>query len=166
MAWTALITSYLAPRTETPPDPLVETWQSQSTKGVVLRFLFSSLFSHPHRSLVAPQSPSSLPTELPRTPPLILILVTLLSAPAPSLLVPFPILPPTLLNTEPLRSMDLPWISPGSPRLPTDAHLRVFLSFPSLASFVSPSSPHPLLLSHLILLLSLIPCITIDFLSH
>ena len=104
--------------------------------------------------------PSSLLTRLPRTPPHSIALVsplfpasyqssprpdlyTLLSTPTPSLFVSVPLLPPTLLNTEPLRSMDLPWISPGSPLRLTDTHLRVFLCFPSLASLVSPSSPHP-----------------------
>ena len=136
--------------------------------------------------LLAPQSPSSLPTGLPRTPPHITVLVsplplpspsppltlyphTLLSTLAPSLLVPIPILPPTPLNTELLRSMDLPWISPRSSLRLTDTRLRVFPCFPSLASLVSPSSPHPcfsVTSHHLISLLSLIPCTTIDFFSH
>ena len=126
--------------------------------------------------------PSSLLTKLPRTPPHSIVLVspsprsfpvlprpdpyTLLSTNTPSLLVPFPLLPPTPLNTELLRSMDLPWISPGSPLRLMDTHLRVFPCFPSL---VSPSSPHPcfsVTSHHRILLLSLIPCITINFFSH
>ena len=71
-----------------------------------------------------------------------------------------------------LTPLDL-WIFPGSPLesplLPTDTCLWVFPCFPSLASLVSPSSPHPcfsVTLRHLILLLSLIPCTTIDFFSH
>ena len=148
----------------------------------MLRFLFPLLLSHPRCSLLTPQSPSSLSTEFPRTPPRITILVsssplplslssshpysrTLLSTPAPSLLIP----PPTPLNTELLRSMDLPWISPGSPLRLTDTRLRVSPRFPSLASLVSPSSLHPcfsITSYHLISLLSLIPCTTIDFFSH
>ena len=118
--------------------------------------------------LLAPQSPLSLPLDIHLPSPLLtktpkdsstphrpclprprLLLVRLSPSPPcplhqqPSLHVPFPILPPTLLNTEPPGSMDLPWISPGSPYLPTDTHLRVFPCFPSLASLVSPSSPYP-----------------------
>ena len=122
----------------------------------------SSLLCHPRHSSL--DSQGLLYTLLSLSHP-----YTLLSTPTPSLLVPFPLLPPTPLNTELLRSMDLPWISPGSPHLPTDTHLRVFPCFPSLASLVSPSSLHPyfpVTLHHLILLLSLIPCTTIDFFSH
>ena len=104
----------------------------------------SSLLSHPPRSPLDSQGLLHASPSLSHPRPLLRVLLeTLLSAPTPSLRIPFPILPPTLLNTEPPRSMDLPWIFPGSPRLPTDTHLRVFPSFPSLASFVSPSSPHP-----------------------
>ena len=118
--------------------------------------------------------PSSLPTGLPRTPPHIAVLVS--SSPPP----PSPPLAPVLVlhsphlhlspflyflrhpqTPNPLGSMDLPWISPGSPPRLTDTHLRVlpFSCFPCF-TFVSA----PLLLSHLILLLSLIPCITIKLL--
>ena len=102
---------------------------------------------------LAPQSSSSLLTRLPRTPPHPIVLVSPL--PQPVLLaqiltpcslrqhLPFPCLPPTPLNTELLRSMDLPWISPGSPLHLTDTRLRVFPCFPSRTSLVSPSSPHP-----------------------
>ena len=75
---------------------------------------------------------------------------TLLSMPTPPLLTPFPILPSTPLNTELLRSMDLPWISPGSPLRLTDTRLRVFPCFPSLTSLVCFTYiSAPLLLSHL-----------------
>ena len=129
--------------------------------------------------------PSSLLTRFPRTPPHSIILVPplphsslVLLPPLSSYLAlyqhppssfPFSILPPTLLNTETPRSMDLPWISPRSPLRPMDTRLRVFPCFSSFASPVSPSSPHPcfsVTLRHLILLLSLIPYITIDFFSH
>ena len=104
-----------------------------------------SLLSHPRHSQGLLYSPSSLSLPCPRlpSPPFALILETSPSAPTPSHLIPSPVLPPTPLNTEPLRSMDLPWISPGSPLCLTDTHLRVFPSFPSPASLVSPSSPHP-----------------------
>ena len=142
----------------------------------LLHFLFTSLLKPP---LVAPHyTPKDsstfyrpcptfaplLPSPSPRPDP-----YTLLSTPAPSLLVSVPLLPPTLLNTEPLRSMDLPWISPGSPPRLMDTRLRVFPCFPSLTPLVSPSSPHPCFSDtscHLISLLSLIPCTTIDFFSH
>ena len=136
---------------------------------MLLRFLFSSLLSHPRRSPLNSQgllhTSSSLSYPRPRHPPspsLSLILVPRsLRQHLPSF--HSPILPPTPLNTEPLRSMDLPWISPGSPLRLTDTHLRVlpFSCFPCF-TFVSA----PLLLSHLILLLSLILCITINFFSH
>ena len=149
--------------------------------GVTFSFLFAPQppSSPPHRSSVAlitfPLTPkdSSAPYRpclllAPASPslPLALICVPRLSAPTPSLLIPFPILPPTLLNTEPPRSMNLPWISPGSPRLPTDTHLWVSpkLPFSRLLCFTFVSAP--LLLSHLILLLSLIPCTTISFFSR
>ena len=97
--------------------------------------------------LLAPQSSSSLPTRLPRTPPYSIVLVSPPPPPSPPLaliLVPCPLRqhPPslfpflysllTLLNTEPPRSMDLPWISPGSPLHLTDTHLQVFPWFPFL----------------------------------
>ena len=76
---------------------------------------------------------------------------------------PFPS-PPTLLNTELHWSMDLPWIFPRSSLPPMDTHLWILSSSPFL---VSPSSPYPCFLVtilSLILLLSLIPSITTDFL--
>ena len=156
-------------------DPSCNAARALRTKGseaidcwmwYVLRFLFSSLLSYPCHSPLDSQgllhtSPSlSHPCPCPLPYP-----HTLLSTPAPSLL----ILPLTPLNTELLRSMDLPWISPGSPLRLTDTRLRVSPCFPSLASLVSPSSPHPcfsVTSYHLISLLSLIPCTTIDFFSH
>ena len=111
--------------------------------------------------LLAPLSPSSLPRHSSLDSQGLLHTLSSLSLPrpAPSLSspssgslhlalyantfppCPLPVLPPTLLNTESLRSMDLPWISPGSPLLLTDTCLRVFPCFFSFASLVSPSSP-------------------------
>ena len=85
---------------------------------------------------------------------------------APSPLQPHPSLSPpspTLLNTKPHRSMDLPWIFPDLLFFPQTPISRSFPSFPSLDS---PLSLHPCFLitmCSLILLLSLIPCTTIDF---
>ena len=113
----------------------------------VLRFLFTSLLRPP---LIAPHW-TSKDSSTYRRPCLILAPdpLSVLLSPHPHNLVPytntFPpySLPLTPLNTEPLRSKDLPWISPGSPLRLTDTRLRVFPCFPSLAPLVSPSSPHP-----------------------
>ena len=130
-------------------------------------------------SFLTPQSPSSLPTAPPRTLPCITVLVSSLPQPSPCppltlILVPCSLhqhLPSSYLLRHPRtpNSVDL-WIFPGFPQdLPlhlTDTRLRVSPCFPSLASLVSPSSPHPcfsVTLYHLISLLSLIPCITINF---
>ena len=110
----------------------------------VLCFLFLSLLSLPcHSSLGLP-----------------------LTHPCPHLSsFPFPLIlqhsrshifpsPPTLLNTEHPRSMDLPWNSPRTPLLPMDTHLQVFPCFPSPISL---SSLHPcflVIMCSLLLLLS------------
>ena len=152
-------------------------WYTLCTNATLsVTFSFPSLLSHPRRSSLDSQGLLHTPSSLSHPRPHLLLSppprpdpCTLLPTPTPSFLVPFPLFPPTLLNTEPLRSMDLPWISPGTPLRLTDTRLRVFPCFPSLASLGSPSSPHPcfsITLYHLISLLSLIPCTTIDFFSH
>ena len=118
----------------------LQAWQALCLKAHkhIVTFSFPLLLSHPHRS----------PLDTHRTPPLCPPLISLTlgtpCCPCPSTLLPLP----TFLNTEPPRSMDLPWISPGSPLQPTDTHLRVFSCFPSFASLISPSTPHPLLPYH------------------
>ena len=108
----------------------------------------------------APQSPLSLPTGFPWTPPHSIVLVSPLSptscqsAPSPPLtstlvlssLCQHPPHFPSYTSSDthehrtPLRSMDLPWISPSSW---TPISGSLLASRPSLASLVSPSSPHP-----------------------
>ena len=132
----------------------VQLLLSNKVVGVTFSFHLAP-WTSPRRSSLEPQrllhTPSSLSYPRPRlpSPPLALILITSSSAPTPSLLAPFPILPPTLLNTETPRPMDLPWISPGSPLHLTDTRLRVLslLPFSCFSCFTFTSAP--LLLRHL-----------------
>ena len=117
----------------------------------VLHFLFFSLLSHPCCSLLAPQSPSSLPTGLPRTPPCVIVLVSSSPLPSPCPPLALVLIPCSLCQHRPssyfLRypwtpnSLDL-WIFPGSPLdLP-------FVSWAPVSGSL-PASPLLLLLFHL-----------------
>ena len=116
---------------------------------ILLRFLFTSFLSPPHRS---PRTPSVL---APPVTPLSHVLLPSLSLSLNSLRHSW--------TPYSLRSMGHPWISPGSPHSPMDTHLWVLPCFSSFVSHSSPNPCFPVTMRSLILLLSLIPCITIDF---